>query len=268
MTQSDSPQLSGHDLSGLIERARAVDGQPPFSDQALVDLRTERRELLIIGAATAIASASEAEFVVEPEFRGKGHGTVMLETLIARAADGLLVWAHGDHPAARALAASHGMLATRELLQLRADIEPLEAERFEHFVPGRDESAWVELNSRAFADHPEQGSVTVVDLEQLETEAWFTAEDFLLARDGGQIVGYCWVKLEGELGEIYVIGVDPAHQGEGLGRRLLEAGIARVASRGIHTAMLYVEADNEPALALYRSLGFRTHSVDVQYRLS
>lgn len=256
------------DLGGLIARAKAADGQPPFSDQALVDLRTGERELIVLDSATAILSGTEAEFVVEPDARGRGEGAAMLEALIARNPRGLLVWAHGDHPAARALAASHGLVATRELLQLRAPVAPRESEQFDHFEPGRDEHAWVEVNSRAFAGHPEQGSVTVDDLVQLEAEPWFAAEDFLIARDGAAIAGYCWLKVDGGLGEIYVIGVDPSHQGEGLGRRLLEAGLARLESRDIHTALLYVEADNTAALALYRSLGFATHSVDVQYRLS
>jgi mycothiol synthase len=48
----------------------------------------------------------------------------------------------------------------------------------------------------------------------------------------------------------------------------MTAGFARLAGRGIRSAALYVDSDNEPAVALYRSLGFRTHSVDIQYRLS
>ena len=54
-------------------------------------------------------------------------------------------------------------------------------------------------------------------------------------------------------------------QGEGLGRQLMDAGFARLAARGIRTAALYVESDNVPAVALYRSLGFSDHSVDIQY---
>ena len=43
------------------------------------------------------------------------------------------------------------------------------------------------------------------------------------------------------------------------------AGFARLASRGIRIAALYVESDNAAAVALYRSLGFNDHSVDIQY---
>jgi mycothiol synthase len=96
-------------------------------------------------------------------------------------------------------------------------------------------------------------------------EAWFDAEDFLLLFDGEEIVGYCWLKVEHGIGEFYVVGVSPERQGEGLGRRLVDAGLSHLSRRGIHTAGLYVEGDNLPALALYRSVGFTDHAVDVQY---
>jgi mycothiol synthase len=285
MIRNALPQPSTPDLTGLIARARAADGQPPFSDQSLVDLRTGSRTLLQLGPSAAIVGQGEAEFVVEPDARGRGAGTAMLERIIAATAGDLLVWAHGDHPAARALAASHRLEAVRTLLQLRAGASgegPVGPHRdasadetalrrsspsVRAFRQGRDEDAWVALNAATFSSHPEQGSVTRADLEQLETEPWFDAEDFLVAWDGDRMVGYCWLKIEGSSGEIYVIGVDPARQGGGLGRALMAAGYARLAARGIRTVHLYVEGDNTAAIALYRSLGFEDDSVDIQYRL-
>jgi mycothiol synthase len=288
-TRSALPQPSAPDLVSLIAHARDADGQPPFSDQSLVDLRTGSRTLLRLGPAAAIVGQGEAEFVVEPDARGRGAGTAMLERIIATTTGDLLVWAHGDHPAARALAASHGLEAVRALLQLRAQVETGSTRRgpddspelsransaggaatnsITSFRRQRDEDAWVALNAATFSFHPEQGSVTRADLEQLETEPWFDAEDFLVAWDGDRMVGYCWLKIEGSSGEIYVIGVDPTRQGGGLGRALMAAGYARLAARGIHTVHLYVEGDNAPAVALYRSLGFEDHSVDIQYRLA
>ena len=278
------------DLQQLIANARDADGQPPFSDQALVDLRTGARSLIEIPGGAAIVShppvgSAEAELVVDPDARGRGIGTALLERVIADtvplARTGELhVWAHGDHPAARALAASHGLVAVRELLQLRMAVpvtapvgepapvvEPVET-RFAPFVVGADEDAWVALNARVFAFHPEQGSVSRDDVVELESEPWFDADDFIVARDGDRMIGYCWLKVEHGIGEIYVLGVDESHRGEGLGRTLMTAGFARLAARGIHTVALYVECDNDPAVALYRSLGFGTHSVDIQYRLA
>ncbi|MCU1413607.1 MAG: mshD [Microbacteriaceae bacterium] len=274
------PQQSAPD-AGLISRARAADGQPPFSDQSLVDLRQGARTLIAVESAAAIVGQGEAEFVVDPDARGHGIGTAMLERILAGTTGDLLVWAHGDHPAARALAASHGLEPVRTLLQLEkrrielVEISPTKhagevstsSTRFSAFHVGRDEQAWVTLNARIFSFHAEQGSVTVDDVLQLETEEWFDAGDFLVAWDGDTMVGYCWLKIEDGTGEIYVIGVAPEQQGTGLGRTLMAAGYARLAERGIRTVHLYVEGDNEKALALYRSLGFTDRSVDIQYLL-
>jgi mycothiol synthase len=280
MMQTDSPSPSipersgaSAELAALIDRARRADGQPPFSDQALVDLRTGAKELLTLDRSAAVFSPTEAEFVVDPEARGRGLGTALLEALLSRGTPDLRIWAHGDHPAARALARSHGLAPVRELLQLRAPVpvDPPSARPatpplvIDTFRPGIDDGPWLRLNARAFAFHPEQGSVTQSDLDELKKEAWFDPADFLVLRDGRDPVGYCWLKVEDGVGEFYVVGVDPDRQGEGLGRRLMDAGFARLAARGIPTAALYVEADNVPAVNLYRSLGFATHSVDIQY---
>jgi len=267
------------ELRGLIARATAVDGQPPFSDQALIDLRSGVRTLVQFDDASAIVGEGQAEFVVDPDARGRGQGTRMLDRLLADAGDHeLLVWAHGDHPAARALAASHGLEPMRELLQLRVAVPPTvsSARAVRPFRVGVDEDEWVALNARAFAHHPEQGSVSRADLEHLEREPWFAADDFLVLRDvirpretdpdDTPMIGYCWLKVEHGVGEFYVVGVDPARQGGGAGRALMSAGFARLAARGIRTAALYVDADNIAAVGLYRSLGFETHSIDIQYR--
>ncbi len=60
-----------------------------------------------------------------------------------------------------------------------------------------------------------------------------------------------------EPGEIYIVGVDPSARGRGLGRILTQAGLAHLRAAGRPGAILYVEAENQPALKLYRQLGFR-----------
>jgi mycothiol synthase len=274
---SDSPPSPDAWFRTLVERARAVDGQPPFSDQSLVDLRTGARELVAIDeVAAALTNETEAEFVVDPDARGRGLGTQLLETLLSRSPAELRVWAHGDHPAARALAASHGLTAARELLHLSRELptfvglsasNPTKVGKsgITTFRVGRDEDAWVALNAVIFASHPEQGSVTRADLTQLESEPWFSADDFLVLRDGDAMIGYCWLKVEGDRGEFYVVGVHPDRQGDGLGGRLFDAGLMRMRELGIRIAHLYVEGDNAAALQLYRSRGFERDSIDVQY---
>jgi ribosomal-protein-alanine N-acetyltransferase len=53
--------------------------------------------------------------------------------------------------------------------------------------------------------------------------------------------------------EIHTIGVDPAYQGHGVGRRLLDELLNVAAGGAVH---LEVRTDNVPAIALYRSVGF------------
>ena len=268
---SDSPRSVPDWVVRLVTQAKAADGAPPFSDQSLVDYRMGARELVAMGEdAAGLMSTIEAEFVVAPHARGRGVGTQLLETLTARGAT--LFWAHGDAPAARALAASHGLQAVRELLHFVGSVSTRPAQATDHrgervgtFVPGKDEVEWVALNAKTFAHHPEQGLVTVADLEQLEAEPWFSADNFLVLRRDARMIGYCWLKAEDDRGEFYVVGVDPDHHGEKLGSLLFDAGLSRLRELGIRSAHLYVEGDNIEALRLYRSRGFTQASIDIQY---
>ncbi len=256
-------------LAGLIERARALDGQPPFSDQSLVELERGERTLLGSTRAAAVVSADEVELVVDPGERGHGHGTALVDTVLREHPGVMFAWAHGDHPASRALAERFGFTPIRTLLKLQAPLEPPFAEpdsRIRSFRTGQDDSAWLKLNATSFADHPEQGKLVQRDLDDRIAEDWFDAEDFLLLDDDGTLIGFCWLKVERHSGEIYAVGIDPARQGEGLGRILMDAGFARLAALGIRTVALYVEADNEPALALYERYGFTQDTIDIRYQ--
>jgi mycothiol synthase len=266
-------------LRTLLADAAAVDGQRAFNDQTLLTLGTENgpvlveaeRDGVLVGAATILDG--EAELVVAPAFRRAGVGAALVTDLLRRSPDALAVWAHGDSPGAAALAATFGFDRARTLLKLRA-ATPGTARPWDRtdlvlstFELGRDVDDWVALNARTFATHPEQGRQTRADVEARSGEPWFAEQDFLLARDAdGVLVGFCWLKVDGDEGEIYVLGVDPARSGAGIGRSLLMAGLDRLRRRGVKAVELYVEADNEPAVRLYRSEGFTDAAIDVHYR--
>jgi len=78
------------------------------------------------------------------------------------------------------------------------------------------------------------------------------------------MVGFNWLKRVPEAppdrpeGEIYIIGVGDSERGRGLGRALALLGLHHLRAEGMQTCTLFVEADNAPALALYRSIGFST----------
>jgi mycothiol synthase len=123
-------------------------------------------------------------------------------------------------------------------------------------VPSELES-WLTLNRRAFAAHPTQRRWTRADVERRVAQPWFDPQGFLVAEADGRLVATCWVKPQGDgFGELYVVGVDPSHQGLGLGRVVARAGLHHLASRGAHTAFLYVAGHNDAALRLYNRLGF------------
>ena len=215
--------------------------------------------------------------MIHPDHRGRGFGLALARALVAEAAPHpLRVWAHGGLPAARALAARAGFTRVRSLWTMYrplADLPPVPAlppgVTMRTFSVGADEAAWLDLNRKAFAHHPEQGAWTAEDLSLREREPWFDPEGFFLAERDGKLSGFHWTKIHGtppEVGEVYVVGVDPAGQGGGLGRALTLTGLHYLRSRGLPEVMLYVDEDNAPAIRLYESLGFTHRGTDVMFR--
>ena len=218
---------------------------------------------------------------MHPSYRNQGVADRLVGTLkSARGLDGLKAWSHGNHEAAADLAARYGYGPVRELWKMRLttaaaelpDVGLPDGVALRAFVPGRDEDAWLAANRAAFAHHPEQGSMTRADLEARMAEPWFDPAGFLLAEDGE---GGCWAStgprcIRGTathpaIGEVYAVGVTPAAQGMGLGKALTVAGIRHLQKQGLHAVMLYTDADNAPAVSLYRRLGFTRWDMDVMY---
>ena len=109
---------------------------------------------------------------------------------------------------------------------------------------------------------------------QRETEPWFDPEGFLLAFDADGLAGSCWTKVHPAqpphepvaLGEIYVIGADPAPpRSRASAARSPPEGSRRWPTGASRMGMLFVDAANEAAVGLYRSLGFTTHRTDRAY---
>jgi mycothiol synthase len=132
------------------------------------------------------------------------------------------------------------------------------------------------LNASAFAHHPEQGGWTEHDLRLREQEPWFDPDGFFLAEREGRLVAFHWTKVHSDshsdtnvdpaLGEVYVLGVDPAESGHGLGSLLTAVGLRYLQGRGLDTVLLYVEATNAAALTVYERQGFERYAVDASYR--
>lgn len=230
---------------------------------------------------------AEAGFTVVPELPepdeqlASALGWALAKVVRGLADQGITVHLAADHPAteldgmAEAVARAAGLTEPRELSILRRRL-PIPADdpardgvpevTVRPFRPGLDDDAWIRANNRAFAGHPDQGQETTETLSSRMAEPWFDPADFLVADDAGrpgELSGFCWTKVHHStgsgprVGEIYVIGVDPSHQGEGLGPALVLAGLDHLADLGVTTAMLYVEVDNGTARDLYDRLGFQ-----------
>jgi len=260
------------------------------------------RNVLVYYGATLVAyghldvtdevAGASAEVAVHPAYRRQGLGRLIVEATLAETPDGRLrLWSHGRHPGAAALAAQLGFRQVRSLWQMRRSLyAELPAVTLppgvtvRTFRPGKDDAAWTALNAAAFRDHQEQGSWTEEDLRRRMAEPWFDPAGFFLAERAGRLVGFHWTKVHGgdephdvkgphaheghghaPIGEVYVVGVDPAEQGTGLGKALTLTGLRHLRQRGLPDAMLYVDADNSAAIRLYTALGFTRWQIDVMF---
>lgn len=300
------------EIQTVIDAAEDADGNPPFSEQTLVELKATGAgphsvlTLLtyapedasptpgedLAGVAVVVLNGSEGvlEIAVHPSYRNEGVGAILADKLVeVRGLQGIKAWSHGDHEAAADLAASYGYRAIRELWRMRlarqspssagtgagtvtTDYSTPDGVTLRTFIPHQDEEAWLAANAAAFAHHPEQGSMTLADLQARMAEDWFDPAGFFLAVGANdEILGFHWTKVhharsgQAAIGEVYVVGVTPAAQGLGLGKMLTRQGIDHLHNAGLSAIMLYVDADNEAAVALYRKLGFTKWDSDVMY---
>ena len=278
-------------LRSLWARAHEADGVGAVSEafrlavgrprDGVVHLLRCAGDGTVVGYAQVAESGTAdavAELVVDPPQRRQGHGRALLDAALAEGARS--VWAHGMLPAAAALAQAAGLEMTRSLHLMRRPLTDADAVdpplpagfSVRAFAPGRDDETWVRLNAAAFARHPEQGRLTVADLHERMAQPWFDPAGLILVVEDAtaDVVAFHWTKAEpGEpAGEVYVVGVDPEHQGRGLGGPVTRLGLAHLARLGLHEVELYVDGDNTAARRTYERLGFTDAAVDGQYTLA
>jgi mycothiol synthase len=264
-------------IADIAADAEAADGASPLDEATWLSLRNHPDDLsaLVRSEGFAMVIGDELSLVVRSGARSQGVGGTLLGELLP-AYDGVLrAWSHVDHPAAARLATRHGFAKVREMWVMRrpagkpaGEVVLPDGVAIRGYQP-RDAAELLRVNAASFASHPEQGAMSADDLAERMAEPWFDPRGLLVAVDGGRMLGFHWTKTHSaDLGEVYVVGVDPSAQGIGLGRALTRAGLTHLAARGIDEVLLYVEADNVPAIRLYEGMGF-THAprdTHVMYR--
>ncbi|WP_246104720.1 mycothiol synthase [Rudaeicoccus suwonensis] len=268
----------------IADRAAAADGVDPLSETTRLSLRRDGAS--VVGAPRGeaggafVADDGSVELCVDPDMRRRGLGSAIAAEVLAQH-PGSKFWAHANLPAAQALSRSLQLTVVRSLWRMGRPVDgepavtaPVLPDGFtaRPFEVGRDEDAWLAVNSAAFVHHPEQGRMTRADLAERMAEPWFDPNGLLLIQDSstGALAASHWTKVEAgqrDEGEVYVVAVAPAYQGRGLGRAVTALGLEHLKSVGVQEISLYVEGDNTAAVATYSRLGFTRTGIDVMYAL-
>lgn len=174
-------------------------------------------------------------------------------------------WVHGSTAQRDAVMSKEGFVSSRSLLQMRVALPVAPSGMLTRRLELSDIDPLIEVNNRAFAWHPEQSGLTRSKFEADMAKPWFDRGGIRLFEAENRLAGFCWTKVHSEpeeLGEIYVIALDPDFHGRGLGTAMTLAGLEWLSDLDLDTAMLFVESDNDPAVGTYRRIGFGVHRID------
>lgn len=257
-------------IEAIAARATAVDGASPWDESVSIALAEGQATVIAKDGCVAVVVGDELALVADPPVRDHGLATDLAKRVLAIHPQVSRAWSHGNHPAAAKLAARLGWNRVRDLWVMRRSfgpdalpLPPLEIPEDVHLhCFGEREGDTTELlrvNAAAFAHHPEQGQMDLLNLAARMREPWFDPEGLIIATPAQSrgTLGFHWTKRHSTtLGEVYVVGVAPEAQGRGIGRLVTLAGLHHLVEGGAEEVLLYVEADNAAAIATYSALGF------------
>jgi ribosomal protein S18 acetylase RimI-like enzyme len=213
--------------------------------------------------------------MVHPDHRHRGIGRHLLDAALAesrrRGAARVLLIAEDASATGRAFVGAQGATLAFSEQRMEADV-PAEPALAEHFpaadrltiaVAGpADLDDIAAVQSAAFHDDP-------IEVRDFVREGLQDGRArYYVARLGGVPVGSLKVYTDGPRAGIYAFGVAPQYRRRGFGSQILRRVISQLAAEGHPHLWLEVEFDNAPALALYRSLGFRPTTTYGYYALT
>lgn len=203
-----------------------------------------------------------------PDHRGKGLGRKLLKTVNRRAgklgARFIHVSIRNDNVNGKNILPRLGFKYVRRYLELALDISSLEHQELEHAFEGcrhlqeGEEELLAQIQNRSFGKHWGYDPNTTASIAHDVGRSHRSPKDVVLVCEEDTVIGYCWTEIIGKgQGRIYMIGSDPDYRGQGIGRKTLLAGLARMKSMGIKSVLLTVDSENKAARSLYESIGFK-----------
>jgi len=220
---------------------------------------------------------------IHPEHRRRGLATELLSYAMQRAkelgAKVAQVNISQDNVVAKSMLTKLGFECVRRFLELRLDMVKIRwqdidhaALRCRHLRPG-EEGKLAQIQNRFFVGIWGYNPNTVEEITYRTNLSNRSPEDIVLTCDGDKVIGYCWTEraCEGKTanserkGRIFMLGVDPDYRRQGVGKRVLLAGLAYLKAKGLRVAELTVDSENKAACALYRSVGFKVRTSSFWY---
>lgn len=227
----------------------------------------------LTGFASLDGDAPEAEVcgMVAPDARRAGLGTRLFEAartvFSGSGGEQLFVICEEGSPAGRAFVDTLDAIRafTEHRMELRADVAPDDGPlTVRQLSPDDDDTlaAAARITAGAF-ERPFDST-----LRHMRADLEFPNQTLYAGLVGADVVGAFKLYDEDATTGIYGFAIDPAHQRQGLGRRMLARACALALARGATRVTLEVDATNTRASALYTSSGFVTITTYGYYLLS
>ena len=248
------------EIRAISAQAPGADTRPPGGFQAWAGDRLAG----ILTLTPPLGRTAAASAFVPPEYRRRGIFSALLRAAEAacrgEGVEQLHVVCDGASADGQAVAAHWGLMPDRRTYVLLL--------RSPRSVPPRDDALrpagpedWPQVSALTAAAFPDEDVLSTVKaaLSDPERQCWALWEGAVpvAAEQIGRFFAAVEAACVGPAAEglsLYAVAVDPARQGQGLGRRLMEALLAVLPPE--KPVVAEVDGGNRPARALYAACGF------------
>ncbi len=259
--------------------------RPQYSPEADLFLAVDRAGKLV-AYADVIREVRIGRVVmdiyVQPEFRGLGLGRKLVESVKGRAlslgAQKIHALVDESNAGGREFLLQAAFKQVRKYLvleRIQAKVakvrSPFGGLRLGHFQAG-DEQQLADIQNLSFKGSWGFCPNTAEEIGFFLALTMTRLENIFVLREKKEVVGYLWPQItekrvaSGENhGWIHMVGVRPELRGRGFGRNLVMLGLEHFAKQGAKEVELTVDEKNQPAVKLYRSLGFKTKARKLWY---